>query len=101
MATGGTSRECGETLADRVFTVTAMLGAIGGAAGGAVLGAETGNVFPILCGTLGTVFGSTFAAGVWYLLVRLWAGDGTDHNPRDERSHAVHSQSATPAPSAG
>lgn len=88
-----------ETFTDRVFAATAMLGAVGGAATGAVLGAEASSMFPALWGTLGTVLGSTFAAGAWYLLVRLWAGDGVEHNPRESRAHA--GRSASPAPSAG
>jgi len=90
--------ETGETFADRVFAATAMLGAVGGAAAGAVLGAEMSSGLPALWGTLGTVLGSTVAAGVWYALVRLWAGEGVEHNPRESRETA--GRSATPAPSA-
>jgi hypothetical protein len=59
-----------ESLADRVLSVVALVGAVGGAVGGTVLGAETG--FPIVCGTLGTMLGSSLAVSGWYLIVRLW-----------------------------
>lgn len=90
--------ETGETFMDRVFSATAMLGAVGGAAAGAALGAEASGVFPALWGTLGTVLGSTVAAGVWYGLVSLCAGDGVEHNPRAEQNSA---RELTPTASAG
>src|SRR3954447_1970872 len=99
METGRTSQGCCESFADRAFTVTAMLGAVGGAAAGAFLGAEASDVFPVLWGTLGTVLGSTAAAGVWYGLVRLWAGDGVEHNPRAEQNSA-RSRALSPTTSA-
>jgi hypothetical protein len=90
--------ETGETFADRVFSASAMLGAVGGAATGAALGAGAGDVFPVLWGTLGTVLGSTVAAGVWYGLVRLCAGEGVEHSPRAEQNSA---RELTPTASAG
>lgn len=62
-----------ESPEDRIVMATAMLGAVAGAIAGAGLGASGDNFFPVLCGTLGTLLGSSlFAAFGVYVVEPLW-----------------------------
>lgn len=54
------------------LTAAAMGGAALGAIGGAVLGASLDGLLPVV-GTLGTMFGSGAAAGLWCLFAPLWS----------------------------
>jgi hypothetical protein len=64
--------ELGQSLGERALTLAAMAGAVGGAVGGAAWAADAG-LLAVVCGTLGTMFGSGLAAGAGVLVVRLWS----------------------------
>lgn len=64
----------GESLAERGLAPAGMGGALVGAVAGAALGAAAGSAFPVVCGMLGTMFGSGLAAVAWCRLARLGAG---------------------------
>jgi hypothetical protein len=92
MATAGFSptegtRECDESLADRVLSLVAMVGAVSGAVGGTVLGVEADIAFPVACGTLGTMLGGGLAAGGWCLLDRLWTRQADSSADQREQNH--------------
>jgi uncharacterized membrane protein YebE (DUF533 family) len=101
MTEAKTTSERSESLADQVLAFAAMAGAMGGALAGTVLGAEVGTAFPVACGTLGTMLGSGSAAGVWYLLARLWTGLVVGGHTGRERAHAAQFGAVTSAPSQG
>src|SRR5262245_3444275 len=63
-----------ESLAERLLTPAAMVGAVGGALVGAALGIDSGAAFPVIWGGFGTMLGSGLLAGTWYLLAQLGAG---------------------------
>jgi hypothetical protein len=66
------ANDLGSSLGERALPLAAMGGAVSGAIGGAVW-AGGADVLALLCGTLGTMFGSIFAAWVGLAVVRLWA----------------------------
>ena len=62
-----------ESLAERLLTLAAMVGAVGGALAGAAQAAERGATFPVIWGGFGTMLGSALTAGMWSLCARLSA----------------------------
>jgi hypothetical protein len=91
MATGAISGGCCESVADRVVSVVAMTGAVGGAICGAVLAAEDSSVFRAVCGMVGTVLGSGMSVAVWGLLSHFWPGNATGQQGHSDESHAAQS----------
>jgi hypothetical protein len=92
--------ERGAGLVDWALALVVLVGAAGGALGGTVLGTEAGAAFRVACGTLGAMFGSGLAIGVWGLLAHVWTALHTGARARHERVGAVRARPITPAPSA-
>jgi hypothetical protein len=92
--------ERGAVLVDWALSIVVLVGAAGGALGGTVLGAEAGAASRLAYGTLGAMFGSGLAIGVWGLLARLWTALHTGAHARHERDGAARTRPITPAPSA-
>jgi hypothetical protein len=67
--------ELGQSQGERALTLAAMAGAVGGAVGGAAWAADAG-LLAVVCGTLGTMFGSGVAAAAGFLAARLWSRRG-------------------------
>jgi hypothetical protein len=73
MATFGmmtdTAGDARERVADRTYTIAAMVGGVGGALTGAGLGTALGIAHPTIAGVLGTMLGVVLSAGIAHVLV--------------------------------
>lgn len=87
----------GESLADRLLTFVAVVGAVAGAVAGTVVGAGIGSELSVMCGALGAMLGSGFAAGAWCLLADLWGKAFVGYEGGHTRDRATAEQRLTPA----
>src|SRR5947208_3701266 len=78
-----------ESLAERLLTFAAMVGAAGGALAGAALGTESGAAFPDIWGGFGTMLGSALTAASWYACARLCGGLFDSYEDGHARDHAA------------
>jgi phage tail tape-measure protein len=83
-----------ESFADNMLSLATVAGAVAGSLGGAALGTAVSTGYPVLFGTLGSMFGGGVFAGGWCLLVHVWESVRAGHESRAENSHVT----PTPAP---
>ena len=69
MMTETTASDPREQVADRTYTIAAMVGGVGGALAGAALGTTLGVAHPTIAGVIGTVLGVVLSAAVAQVFV--------------------------------